>query len=210
MSLMDQLETSFRELWKEIGANGSYEKVFYEILKKYSEPQRHYHNLNHVIECLQLLEHFKRCADNLTLIETAIWFHDIEYDPRRTDNEEKSAEYAAETLRKYGVDEIFIEKTRSMIMATKHHQALDRDTIILLDIDLAILGKPEEEFNLYEEQIREEYNWVPVEKYREGRSKILQGFLSRNPIYQTRCIRERYEKQARKNLEESINGLRLR
>ena len=204
------LEARFKELFRKLGAHGDSGDIFYAIATKYSEPQRHYHNIDHISECLQLLDQHRDCATNLILIETAIWFHDIIYDTHRSDNEEKSAEYTAETLRMLGVDVESIEKIRSLVIATKHNQAPEnKDTALLLDIDLAILGKPEQEFNKYEKQIREEYKWVPLKDYVNGRTKILERFLSRNQIFYTKCFKEKFEAQARKNLKESIKRLGL-
>ena len=210
MVQVDSLEARFRLLWVKLGAQSDSEEIFHEIVKRYTEPKRFYHNLNHINSCLQLLDQYSYCADNPSLLETAIWFHDIICNTHRNDNEEKSAEYAAKRLSAAGVNEESITKICDLITATKHIQVLNsKDTALLLDIDLSILGKPEKEFNRYKDQIREEYNWVPPDRYREVRTEILQRFLSRKQIYQTKCLRERFEEQARKNLKESIRKLGL-
>ena len=69
-----------------------------------------------------------------------------------------------------------------MIMATKHAESgaqADPDTSLLIDVDLSILGEDEITFYRYEEQIRQEYVWVPVADYRRARAKILRRFLYR-------------------------------
>jgi predicted metal-dependent HD superfamily phosphohydrolase len=95
-----------------------------------------------------------------------------------------------------------------MIVATKHIAKPEYpDDAVLCDIDLAILGQPEEAFDVYERQIRREYEWVPEAQFRERRKAILQSFLERRTIYSTKFFHQRYEKQARKNLARSISQL---
>lgn len=64
-------------------------------------------------------------------------------------------------------------------------------------------------FEEYEQQVREEYAWVPDFLFRRTRGKILQGFLARQAIYATAHFHDRLEKKARENLARSIVGLSL-
>ena len=82
----------------------------YQVLKeKYSEKSRFYHNLSHVKTLLSLYESLRTHIQNHHAIQFSIWFHDITYEPKRTDNEEESARLASETLGKLGVDTQTIE-----------------------------------------------------------------------------------------------------
>ncbi|MBO0724103.1 MAG: hypothetical protein J2P52_00765 [Blastocatellia bacterium] len=139
----------------------------------------------------------------------AVWFHDVIYDTRSPDNEEKSAEFAAEALARLGVPERTITVVREMILATKHHRGEDLswDVKVFLDLDTSILGAPEEIYNEYSRAIRKEYSWVPDVLYREGRTKVLSNFLRRERIYHTEEIRTKYEAQARHNIAEEIKTL---
>ena len=65
---------------------------------------------------------------------------------------------------------------------------------------VAILGQPEARFDMYQQQIRAEYAWVPEAVYRAKRAEILQGFLVRPFIYGTEPFRTKYEAAARRNL----------
>ena len=61
-----------------------------EILKNYDEQHRFYHNLYHLID---MLTNAKKLGIELTdSLVLAIVFHDIIYDPKRKDNEERSAD----------------------------------------------------------------------------------------------------------------------
>jgi predicted metal-dependent HD superfamily phosphohydrolase len=42
-------------------------------------------------------------AINFPAIQLAAWFHDVIYDPRAKDNEEKSAEYAVASLSQFEI-----------------------------------------------------------------------------------------------------------
>lgn len=188
-----------------------YNLNFYaKIVEKYSEPHRKYHNVKHISQCLDELfliedELFEYQENNL---EIAILFHDVIYNTKEHDNEEKSAEFAERELRKSRFPENSIKDIKRLILATKHNYIpKEDDEKIITDIDLSILGKPKKTFEKYEEAIREEYSWVPEKLFREGRAKILQSFLDRKNIYQTPFFRKKYESQAKKNLEDSIKKL---
>jgi predicted metal-dependent HD superfamily phosphohydrolase len=185
------------------------ESLFNALVERYSERARAYHNLSHIQSLLALSESLLDKIQNRDEHYFAIWFHDVIYDTQRADNEEKSAEFAAEALARLAVPEQSIAVTREMILATKHHRAagLSWDMKVFLDLDTSILGAPEEIYEEYSRAIRKEYSWVPDAMYREGRMKVLNDFLSRDRIYHTEEISAKYETRARRNIAEEIRGL---
>lgn len=53
-------------------------------------------------------------------------------------------------------------------MATRHDAVPDvNDAEVLVDVDLLILGTPSERFDEYEQQVRDEYFWVPESVFRK-------------------------------------------
>lgn len=137
----------------------------------------------------------------------AVWGHDLVYDPRRHDNEERSAEQFDAWLATQGAEVELRQNVRSLILATRHSSPpLTREEALLVDADLSILGAPEQEFQAYEEGIRREYAHVPALLYRVGRRKVLQGFLNRKRLYHTPEF-SALEPQARTNLQASLNNL---
>jgi predicted metal-dependent HD superfamily phosphohydrolase len=54
---------------------------------------------------------------------------------------------------------------------------------MLIDADLHILQAPIDEYMAYAKAIRYEYGYISDDDYREGRTKFLEGFLSRPNIY---------------------------
>jgi len=178
---------------------------FNEISFKYNLKERRYHNLIHIRECLEEYDNF---SFNLSEIEIAIWYHDVIYNPKRNDNEEKSLEFAKNHLLKLNIDKNIIDNLLRIINSTKHSFELFQfDEQIMSDIDLSIFGKDKERFLQYEQGIRFEYNFVPKEFYRKERSKILKKFIGKEKIYYTDFFRNRFEVKARENLEYLITIL---
>jgi hypothetical protein len=77
---------------------------------------------------------------------------------------------------------------------------------LVCDIDLAILGSEPEKYDQYARQIRREYAWVPLDRYREGRISFLQRLLAGPGIYQTEELAY-LEKPARSNVERELANL---
>lgn len=182
-------------------------EVFAHLERLYRQEGRYYHTDQHVAECLVSLHRHLHLAEKPAEVELAIWFHDAIYDPRRSDNEEQSAELARQVMTSAGIVDASIARVERMIWATKSHQAQGRDTELMLDIDLEILGQPPEAFYSYDQAIRKEYAWVPEAQYSVRRASVLRSFLSRSYIYCTSDFWSAYETQARTNIEGRLKVL---
>lgn len=184
----------------------------FEVLKEaYTAPTRKYHSFSHIEACLDVLSrHVPYERHMFNCLFMAIFWHDFEYVPTRSDNEEKSAFAFVKYARKMGLDEKFIGEVADMIPYTKHSAQLtgmaDRYKY-LVDVDLSILGEDEKTFDAYEDGVRFEYAFVPQELFNAGRAKILREFLNRPFIYETEPFRQEYEGRARANLTRSIAKL---
>ena len=197
------------KLWHEIGAKDDGLAVYEELVSLYSEPHRHYHNLLHIDECLNEFESARSLAQQPSAVELAIWFHDAVYDTHAANNEEKSAELAQKRIVDAKAGGELCASVFALVMATRTHDpSLHADAPLLVDIDLSILGKPAERFWEYEAQIRHEYEWVPEATFATKRAEILEGFLRRKRIYSTDQFFDRYEKQARANIQTSLQKLK--
>ena len=188
------------------------EEIFQILKERYSEKSRFYHNFSHVKTLLELFESIADKIQDPRAIQFAIWFHDVIYDTRKSDNEAESARLAAELLRKLNVNDETIELVKDLILLTKDHSGknLSSDAKLFLDMDLAVLGMNEEIYKEYSEAIRQEYAWVPESMYRKGRKKVLRSFMKRERIYFTDEMKARYEAQARKNIDNEIKSLSAR
>lgn len=183
---------------------------FEQLQACYGEVQRAYHNLAHIEDCLAQFDPVRSLAERPAEVEAALWLHDVIYDPRRQDNEARSADWAHTALAAGGVAVEVIERIAALILATQHTSIpVALDAMLVVDIDLSILGRPPAAFDRYERAIREEYAWVPAEQFRTGRAKVLHGFLERPRIYQTAHFYDRFEQQARQNVRRSILALSL-
>lgn len=198
------------DLWVELGLAARME-LHAELRHRYSESRRAYHTLHHVSECLQLLTQTRELAQRPAEIELAIWFHDAIYDPRKTDNEAQSAAWARRELKRAKADAQLQQCIVDLVMVTQHDGVpATADEELMSDIDLAILGAGASRFDEYEQQVRAEYKHVPTLAFRPGRRKILTAFLDRPKIYMTGWFSERYEAQARRNLQRSLVRLAAR
>jgi predicted metal-dependent HD superfamily phosphohydrolase len=185
------------------------EQGFELITTHYSETHRHYHNLQHIYALLQLqLKHSDLIADNENFL-LAIFFHDLIYDAKQADNEEKSAMAAIEYLSQTSYPAADIEGVANFIRATKTHTNPDNnpDLDYFLDFDLSVLSAPADSYAVYAKQIREEYNIYTDEIYNAGRKKVLQHFLELPAIYKTAAFREQRETIARQNITTELNTL---
>jgi predicted metal-dependent HD superfamily phosphohydrolase len=195
-------------LWHRLGARGDGGSVFDRLVAAYAEPTRAYHTAEHIEDCLTLLDASRALALRPHEVEAAIWFHDAVYVAANTDNEARSAEVARASLRDVAHD--VAERISSLVLETRHVTPPDQpDAALLCDIDLAVLGRPPEAFDLFERRIRQEYASVPEPIYRKGRSEILRRFLQRGSIFQTDWFRRRYENPARANLERALTKLEV-
>jgi predicted metal-dependent HD superfamily phosphohydrolase len=183
------------------------------LIAIYSGGDRHYHDLRHIKTFLALADEHAREISDGEAIEAAIWFHDAVYDTRKADNEGRSAEFATELLGAVAANER-LEFIAGMIRASANHcvpvsmqgPAAD-DCALFLDMDLAILGSPAEEFAAYERAVRREYDWVPEKEWLAGRSQVLRNFLARPFIYASPQFRRSHEAAARLNLRRSLSSL---
>ena len=204
MSLLEQWTAT----WRTLGVAAP-EGVYEQLMARYGEPQRHYHTARHLEECFAALARVRGEAERPGEVELALWFHDAIYDTRRHDNEERSAEWARSVVAKTGLDASVGERVAALIMATRHKAVPDgADARTLVDVDLAILGAPEERFDEYERSVRWEYGWVPDVVFRRERRRILRQFLRRRRIFQTNAMHAAHEQPARENLERSLRRLR--
>jgi predicted metal-dependent HD superfamily phosphohydrolase len=195
---------AWHALWRELGAPPD-DALFGRLVAAYSEPQRHYHTLQHLRECLELWQEVRHLAERPAEVEVALWFHDAIYDPTRHDNEERSADWAQQSVAGAGLRDDVAARVHALVMATRHDAVPeDGDARLLVDVDLAILGAAPERFDAFDAQVRREYAHVPEAGFRVGRSSVLRGFLQRPQLYATESFRRRFEARARENLARAI------
>jgi predicted metal-dependent HD superfamily phosphohydrolase len=165
--------------------------------------------LGHLEACLKEFDQVRDLAVNASEVELALWFHDVVYRTWRSDNEARSATLSAEIMGRGGAESGAIERVNAAIMATRHQgREPNGDAALVVDVDLSILGQPEETYQEFERKVRREYWWVPRRRYVAGRCAILESFLNRASIYRYPEFQRRCEVAARGNLDSAIARLR--
>jgi len=182
------------------------EEGYQMINASYAEPHRRYHNLQHIDKMICLLQKHANHITDVDTVAFAIFFHDIVYDVKQSDNEELSALAARAFLRQTSYP---VEKTAlvmDFIRATKTHLNTSGNTDLdyFLDFDLSILGTAPKEYFTYAEQIRYEYRMYSDTQFKVGRKKVLAHFLALPAIYKTAVFRDELEAIARENLDEEM------
>jgi len=202
------LEPRWRAMWTRLGAATPPAGVYESLISAWTEPQRHYHTLEHLQECLALFDEVHTLADHSADVELALWFHDAVYQPGEDSNELKSAYLAERALGAAGLAREEAGTIRRMILATRHHARPETpDEALLLDIDLSILGAAPARFDRYEDDIRKEFYAVPWQQYVTGRRRVLRGFQDRPRIYHTGHFHDLLDAPARMNLSRSLKKL---
>ncbi|MET9020580.1 metal-dependent phosphohydrolase [Actinopolymorpha sp. NPDC004070] len=183
-------------------ADADREAVGRDLLARYSEPARRYHDVRHLTEVLDRIDLLADFARQVDTVRLAGWFHDAIYDPHRGDNEEASAQLAEQALARCGVGEAVAAEVSRLVLLTAGHQpaADDADGAVLCDADLAVLSTAPERYAVYVADVRAEYAHVPDEAFREGRAAILSDLAARERLFGTEYGRAHWEKRARHNL----------
>lgn len=187
------------------------EEIFAELVSAYTAPDRHYHDIRHIADCLREFDGVRAMAHDPDALRTAIWFHDVVYDGRRTDNEARSADVAAAALQRLSADEAFIRTVQQLILVTRHDlEPSTADGKLMVDVDLASLALPPERFDENSLRIRREYLHVPDDIFSAARNEMLAALLRRPRIYYTDVFLERCESDGRANLSRVAGGAVVR
>jgi predicted metal-dependent HD superfamily phosphohydrolase len=198
-------------------ANDVVELVGADLLSRWADPARRYHTTTHLVEmfwALEELEEGHQIDDRQgSLARLAAWFHDAIYDPSASpgSNEADSATLARRTLRQLCISDRDVDAVDRLVRLTARHDADAAEPLdaAFHDADLWILSAPDERFDEYCDQVRQEYAHVPDAAYRSGRAAILGPLLHRDRIYRTSHALHGWETPARINLGRELTRLRV-
>jgi predicted metal-dependent HD superfamily phosphohydrolase len=184
------------------------DREFKKLTRAWQSWGRHYHTLGHLDACLREFDAVRALAERPAEVAMALWFHDAVYKTYRKDNEQKSAMWAVRFLQTHDAASNVAARVGDIVLATAHTtNELIGDAALTVDIDLSILGQPDDVYREFERNVRREYWWVSKKKFSAGRSRILQSFLDREAIYHCSALREKYESEARVNLRKALKQL---
>lgn len=183
-------------------------RLWDEIYLKLNESHRHYHHFGHLDNLIKELEPIKSEFYDWNAVLFSVFYHDVIYHAIASDNEEQSAELAKKHLIEINCHQKTIDLVYEMILATKSHQISQKNDINLFtDADLSILGAEPEIYQNYAAAIRQEYNVFPDPIYIPGRKKVLLHFLKMERLFKTDYFFNKYEENARRNIENELKSL---
>lgn len=185
------------------------ERCFDGLVASYSEPHRAYHTLTHLEFVFAMLDRHVVGLREKGWLAFACWYHDVIYDPRAKDNEDRSAVRAAEEMLSIGVLPEVVARAASLIRATAHHQTAqaDADDALFLDADFSILGAAPEAYRTYVDGVRYEYGHVDEAGWRAGRGAFLKQALAAPRLFRTEVFERAYGAQARANAAAELTAL---
>jgi predicted metal-dependent HD superfamily phosphohydrolase len=181
------------------------------VVAAWSEPHRRYHDLAHLAAVLGIVGALAEAAGDPDAVRLAAWYHDIAYDPERTDNEEVSAGRARAGLRGLVPDERIDEVERLELLTAGHDpEPDDANGAVLCDADLAVLAGPPDAYATYASAVREEYGHLSDEEFTAGRIAVLEHLLALPALYRTPEAARQWADRAAANMTAELTLLRRR
>ncbi len=181
------------------------------VVGNWSEPHRRYHDLSHLAAVLGLVGRLADDATDPGAVRLAAWYHDVSYDPERTDNEQVSADRARAGLRGLAPEERLDEVERLVLLTATHDaEPGDANGAVLCDADLAVLASPPEAYAAYASAVRAEYGHLSDEEFTEGRIAVLERLLALPRLYRLPAVADAWTPRARANLTAELTLLRSR
>lgn len=186
-------ESAIRSACADWARTGLPESIRDELLTRWSEPHRHYHDVRHLAQVLTALGTLG-CGDAAVVL--AAWFHDAIYDGVAGRDEERSAQLAEHMLSGHPA----AAEVALLVRMTATHAPRNPRAAALSDADLSILGQIPGRYHVYLRDVRLDYAHVSDEAWRAGRSAIVETLLSREPLFHTGMGRALWQDAARRNL----------
>lgn len=190
---------------------GSYSYAVYRLLEDhYSDPDRHYHTLNHIERCLKQLDKVRERLHDADAAELALWFHDAVYHSGADDNELRSA-FLFDSHLGIHLPSRRADHVHAMIMATVHpSQAVEPDAQFVADIDLCGLSLPWDAFRRDTDELRRERRHLTDTQFQLGTVNFFKKLMTGQSIFLTDYFRTRHEDQARRNMLSLIDEMESR
>jgi predicted metal-dependent HD superfamily phosphohydrolase len=180
------------------------------VVGAWSEPHRRYHDLAHLGAVLGIVDSLAGHAADPTAVRLAAWYHDVAYDPERSDNEEVSAARARIGLLGL-VDAATIAEVARLVLLTAGHGPApdDANGAVLCDADLAVLASPPAAYVGYATAVRQEYGHFSDEEFTAGRIAVLEHLLALPALFRTPAAQQ-WTEPARANLAAELALLQAR
>ena len=181
-----------------------------DLLRRWSEPHRGYHDVRHLAEVLDRLAELDDAGEAVLVeAELAAWFHDAVYAGRPGQDERDSADLARSALQALGAPQATAVRVAELVLVTASHRPDqgDRAAVLLCDADLAVLAAGPERYAAYVAGVRLEYASLDDATFAAGRAAVLRNLLDRPALYVSAAARERWEAAARTNVTAELERL---
>ncbi|KAK0097971.1 hypothetical protein PV326_012094 [Microctonus aethiopoides] len=212
---------TLEDSWKEVteGFNTDICDTWFARLQEvYADEKRTYHNLDSLREKLSHYYEIKDQLKNPKALLLALFFQNYEYDPKALDGENQNLDHFnafADEVEMPQDDELRNETCGLLKAAatnsTEEHKIGgafgSEDAHYLLDLDMAVLGSTPDAYAEYRDKIRGEYSFLSEPMYTALRLKVLQNFVQIPNIFATKEFREKFEDQARQNIQAEVELL---
>ncbi|MHB1009324.1 MAG: DUF4031 domain-containing protein [Propionibacteriaceae bacterium] len=185
------------EHWSRLGLH---HELYVELLSRWSELHRHYHDVRHLLTTLDALDQIGGEAAASRHVRLAAWFHDSVYAGVAGRDEHESAELARRMLSELPVRTVNEVVRLVLLTATHDPEPGDDAGAALCDADLAVLGSTPGRYDVYVRDVRLDYADVDDASWRLGRTAVLDSLLALDPLYRTSAGAALWSERARENL----------
>ena len=181
-----------------------------DLLARWAEPHRHYHDVRHLVACLSALDALGAGRGGagplgridgaaVRAVRLAAWFHDAVYDGVPGRDEEASARLAEDAL--YGlIPAREAAEVARLVRMTADHRPADDAAALLSDADLSVLGQMPGRYHVYARDVRLDYAHLDDDTWRRGRLAVVESLLGADPLFHTAAGRRLWSETARANL----------
>jgi predicted metal-dependent HD superfamily phosphohydrolase len=167
---------------------------------------RFYHNWDHILSGYANLFDYFNNNPSQRINKVLVWAwltHDYIYRTDGTDNELESFKAARKLL----LSPSLINGDKGLWLCTKHNNTANtHDQQLICDVDLASLGDWWEAFEATNRLVEFEWAAYPRLELVRGRKEFFEALLARPYIYYLNWFRNKYEEQARCNIERLIKS----
>ncbi|WP_309135332.1 hypothetical protein [Cellulomonas sp.] len=187
-----------------------------DLLDRWSRPERHFHNVRHLVDVLARVDELDEEAHEPDLVRLAAWYHGAVFDSAERkayankggEDEAASARLAREQLTALGVPERRVQRIADLVSALVRHapDRQDIDCAVLCDADLAMLATEPQRYKAYLKDVRAEYAHLPLEDYLRARARILRKLLARPSLFVS-PLAQPWEEPARQNVSAELQRL---
>lgn len=187
------------------------------LIERWSEPDRHFHNIKHLVHVLSRVDELAEETHEPDLVRLAAWYHGAVFDAadkaayanRGGEDEVASAELARTELTALGVPPRAVERVVQLVTALVRHVVApgDFDCAVLCDADMAMLAAEPQRYKSYLKDVRAEYAHVPVEDYLRARAAILTKLQQRPSLFAS-PLGVAWEEPARQNVAAELHRIK--